>query len=178
MNDRSSSEFSPRFPKTVALLAFALIVIAAGIFYIVERKEQTPTVSEQPSFQSATDEEIMAQLADRVEYALPIARIVDGIVEEGSETLEVPTTKGQITFNIDPEFPQRIDARYLITIEEYGGEELYGVWIPDVYLERGNIPLNLDGKIFVPGKYRIEVTEEGSDSVSTAVAEAMFEILE
>ena len=115
---------------------------------------------------------------EKVEYDLPLVAIVDGIVEELAETQTIAPTRGHIQFNVEVIFTVREDANYNIVIEEYGGEQLYQVWIPPQYLRAGSIPLNLDGKIFDSGKYRIEVLEEGTDSVSIAIAEGVFEVTE
>jgi len=158
---------------------FALVIIAAGVFYISQRdKSEEPEVVDVETPTDPNDIDVSMFQTEKVEYDLPIVAIVDGVVEELADVRTIPPTRGQIQFNVDVTFTVREDANYNIIIEEYGGEQLYQVWIPPQYLSAGSIPLNLDGKVFDSGKYRIEVLEEGTDSVSTAIAEGVFEVVE
>jgi hypothetical protein len=175
MTIESPQNAPSRGPLTIVVLALAVVILVVGVVYMMQRQKSDTT--EESSLSSLPEDFDLSSLqADKVEYELESTRIIDGIVEEASEALEFPKTSGQITLNVDVAFPFREDAEYNMIIEEYHGEKLFKVWIPPQYLDAGSIPLNLDGKIFGPGVYRVEVTEEGSDSVTVAVAESMFEV--
>ena len=164
-----------RIPPTVAALIFAVIVLAVAGYYIAQRQE--PTVNPNEAV-DPNDPDALA-LGKRVDYALPVARVVDGIAEDtGADLLEFPAIAGEIWLNLPVVFTVRIDGTYNLFINDFGGEQLYEVWIPPQYLEKGEIPLRLDGNIFGPGQYHIEIIEETADSVSTLVAEASFRITE
>ena len=176
---QSPQDSPSRAPRTIAVLALALLIVAAGAFFFIQRqKSDTPSSDVSTLSHLPDDFDIEALNAAKVESDLGGTRIIDGIVEETAETLEFPKTSGQITLNVDVVFPFGADTEYNMIIEQYHGEKMYKVWIPPQYLDAGSIPLNLDGKIFGPGKYRIEIVEMGSDSVIVAIAESMFEVLE
>jgi hypothetical protein len=175
MTVESPQNTPSRGPLTIVVLALVVVILVVGVVYMMQR-QKSDTTDESRLSTLPEDFDVSSLQADKVEYELASTRIIDGIVEEASETLEFPKTNGQITLNVNVDIPFRTDVEYNMIIEEYHGEKLYKVWIPPRYLDAGSIPLNLDGKTFGPGAYRIEVTEEGSDSVAVAVAESMFEV--
>ena len=176
MNENSQKSGPPRIPRTVMLLIFAVLIIAVGAIYLSKRQ----VGSEEPVDTTTGSGELdLSQLTgETVEYTLGITHIVEGTSESEMETLEIPVTNAKIQLNIDVIFDRETGLRYGILVEEYKGEKLYAVWIPEHYMNQGVIPLNLDGKIFGPGKYRIEVSGVDPDSVAVPVAEGLFDITE
>jgi hypothetical protein len=179
MSMQSPQEGASRKPWTIGVAVLAVVIVVVGAVLISQRQKSETTVPDKSVLSELPEDFDLESLqAKKVEYDLACTRIVNGIVEKPAEKLEFPEASGLITLNVDVVFPFRDDADYNMIIEEYRGEKLYKVWIPPRYLRAGTIPLNLDGETFGPGTYRIEVTEEGSDSVSIAVAESMFEVTE
>ncbi len=179
MTMQSPQNPSSRGPRTIAVLVLLVLILVAGAVFIIQRQKSDTPPSDVSTLSNLPDDfDIESLRANRVEYNIGGTRIIDGIVEEAAETLEFPKTTGQITLYVDVVFPFGGDSEYNMIIEEYHGEKLFRVWIPPRYLDEGSIPLNLDGKTFGPGKYRIEIVEQDADSVIVAIAESMFEVLE
>ena len=179
MTMQSPQNASSRAPRTIAVLVLVVLILVAGAIFIIQRQKSDTPPSDVSALSNLPDDfDIESLRANKVEYDIGGTRIIDGIVEEAAETLEFPKTTGQITLYVDVVFPFTGDAEYNMIIEAYHGEKLFKVWIPPQYLAEGSIPLNLDGKTFGPGKYRIEIVEQDSDSVIVSIAESMFEVLE
>ncbi len=160
-----------RTPPTIAAVVIALIVLAVG-GYFVARKQEPPMPAQQEDM--ASDE---LQLPKEVEYALPLKRITGGSAQETIEpALEFPAVAATVTLNVERVFPLQTGASYTMFIR--GTEIGFEVWIPPNYLEEGTVPLRLDGTVFAPGDYRIEIVETTVDSVKTPVAETAFRVVD
>jgi hypothetical protein len=174
MSDTPRDSTPTRMPIAILVGIFAVIILGVGAFYLWKRGQPAPDAET-----TGGDSQTVAEAFQKVEYKLPIARVVDGTAEEMTEeTLAFPTFTGEIVLWIDVTWPHVEDKNYNMIINDSEGEGLYKVWIPPQYLEEGKIPLRLNGSMFGVGGYAIEVLEEGADSVSTLVAESQFRINE
>jgi hypothetical protein len=157
-----------RTPPTIAAVIIALAVLGVGGYFVAQRQEPP-----MPAAEDLTSDEF--DVPKDVEYALPITHIVGGVRNETAPpSLEFPTASGTVSLNVERVFPLETGASYTMFIR--GGPTDYEIWIPPNYLEEGTIPVRLDGKVFPPGDYRVEIVQAAADSVKTMVAETVFRI--
>jgi hypothetical protein len=156
----------------LAVAVIAVFILAVGGIYIANRQE--------PEVEPVESEPSLDELQQPVEaHSLPIAAVIDGIAEDTGEPVpEYSVSNGELRLVIDIDFLDRIDATYELTIQDFGGEELWRLLIPNVYIEKGQLPVRLDTNVFSPGEYRIEIMQREADDLTTVVAESTFRLVE
>jgi hypothetical protein len=158
-----------RTPPTIAAVVIALAVLGVGGYFVAQRQE--PPMPEDAE-QIITDE---GEIPKDVEYKLPMNKIVGGVTHEHADpSLEFPATSATVALMVEPVFSLLPDANYTMFVR--GDSIAYEIWIPPNYLQEGLVPVRLDGKVFPPGNYRVEIVEVTADSVKSAVAETVFRI--